>query len=88
MLCKVYRSDRKPETYLYLRNNLAFEELPDSLQAHFGPPHYVMPLILDDGRKLSRVDVKRVLAALEADGYYLQLPPELPVEEEIARRFS
>jgi uncharacterized protein YcgL (UPF0745 family) len=88
MLCKVYRSDRRQETYLYLRNDLDFQDLPGPLQAHFGPPYFVMPLVLNNRRTLSRVDVRQVITALEAEGYFLQLPPELPVEEEIARRFS
>ena len=43
---------------------------------------------LAPGRRLARVAVEQVLAALGKQGYFLQLPPELPIEEEIARRFS
>jgi uncharacterized protein YcgL (UPF0745 family) len=32
--------------------------------------------------------VVRVIESLSEQGFYLQLPPKLPVEEEIARRFS
>lgn len=86
--CDVYRSDKKTETYLYLSDNLAFEDLPMELQKQFGVPAFVMRLELTADRVLARADVREVLMCLEDPGYYLQLPPELPVEEEIARRFS
>ena len=87
-LCNVYRSDRKAETYLYLRKDLEFEDLPEGLQQSFGPPAFVMQLAITPQKKLSRVETARVLEQLEDPGWYLQLPPKLPVEEEIARRFS
>jgi uncharacterized protein YcgL (UPF0745 family) len=86
--CKVYRSDKKAETYLYLRDGLAFCDLPVELQASFGEPGLVMSLKMSTEQKLARVDVEKVLASLAEHGFYLQLPPKLPVEEEIARRFS
>ena len=87
-LCKIYRSGRKAETYLYLRHDLDFSDLPGELQASFGEPAFVMQLALTPARKLSRVDTARVIQALEDPGFFLQLPPELPVEEEISRRFG
>lgn len=87
-LCTVYRSARKAETYLYLAAGLSFEDLPPGLRETFGDPAFVMSLKLDPGRRLARVNTGEVLAALRDPGYFLQLPPELPVEEEIARRFS
>ena len=87
-LCTVYRSDRKAETYLYLAQGYAFEDLPAELRQAFGEPAFVMHLNLGADRRLAHVDTGSVLRRLEADGYYLQLPPEIPVEEEITRRFS
>jgi uncharacterized protein YcgL (UPF0745 family) len=86
--CKVYRSDSKAETYLYLRDGLEFGDLPVQLQASFGEPWLVMSLEVSKEQKLARVNVEKVLASLAEHGFYLQLPPKLPVEEEIARRFS
>lgn len=86
--CKVYRSDKKTETYLYLSDGLDFTDLPEDLQQRFGAPALVMRLELSAERKLARVDVARVLESLAQQGFYLQLPPELPVEDEIARHFS
>jgi uncharacterized protein YcgL (UPF0745 family) len=86
--CNVYRSDKKAETYLYLSDELDFAELPEELQQKFGAPVLVMRLELSTERKLARVDIVRVLESLAQQGFYLQLPPKLPVEDEIARRFS
>ncbi len=83
--CAVYRSERRPETYLYLAVDQAFEDLPSELQRAFGEPAFVMSLDLDGDRRLARVDVQEVMRRLAAEGYFLQLPPELPVEEEITR---
>ena len=81
--CRIYRSERKAETYLYLAEGLAFEDLPDSLRQAFGAPGFVMRLEVGPGTRLARVDCSEVLRALEADGYFLQLPPTRPVEDEI-----
>ncbi|MBT8047970.1 MAG: YcgL domain-containing protein [Xanthomonadales bacterium] len=88
MLCTIYRSEKRSETYLYLAQNLDFQDLPDDLRDHFGEPVLVMRLKLARARKLARADVDKVMSCLEDQGFYLQLPPQLPVEEEIARRFS
>jgi uncharacterized protein YcgL (UPF0745 family) len=86
--CTVYRSGRKAETYLYLAQGRAFEDLPPQLRQAFGEPSFVMHLELDVDRRLARVDARQVVQHLETDGFFLQLPPEIPVEEEITRRFS
>ena len=87
-LCSVYRSGSKAETYLYLAQDRSFEDLPAELLQAFGEPTLIMQLNLDADRRLARVDAKQVLEHLEMQGFYLQLPPEIPVEEEITRRFS
>ena len=83
--CKVFRSDKKSETYLYLAEDSEFNDLPSDLQQRFGEPAFVMSLELSAERELARVDVKKVLQSLQEHGYFLQLPPKLPVEEEITR---
>jgi len=87
-LCTVYRSGNKAETYLYLAQGQAFEDLPAELREAFGQPAFVMHLNLGADRRLARADTRSVLNHLETNGYFLQLPPEIPVEEEITRRFS
>ena len=86
--CKVFRSDKKAETYLYLAKGGEFADLPRELQQTFGEPAFVMNLELSTDRKLARVDVEKVMQGLQESGYYLQLPPKLPVEEEITEWLS
>lgn len=83
--CKVFRSEKKAETYLYLADSLPFDDLPADLRTQFGEATFVLSLELSESRKLARVDVLKVLESLSESGYYLQLPPKLPVEEEITR---
>ena len=88
MKCLVYRSDKKPETYLYLPLTGRYEDLPGELQQTFGEPVFVMQLELTPGRRLALADAEKVRARLKDQGYFLQLPPKVTVEEQINRRFS
>lgn len=80
MPCWVYRSPRKPDMYLYLAAEDAFERLPAELLARFGQPLRVLELVLHPQRKLAREDVNKVIANLRSQGYHLQMPPILRPE--------
>jgi len=86
--CRIYRSERKAETYLYVLDTLDLDELPAELRSQFGQATLVMRLDIGPQTKLSRVDSADVVRGLERDGYFLQLPPRIPVEEEIARHID
>jgi uncharacterized protein YcgL (UPF0745 family) len=88
MNCQIFRSQKKDETYLFLAADQPFEELPEDLRAAFGEPVFVMALKLSSKSKLARVETNSVLESLRERGYFLQLPPKLPVEEEISKSFS
>ena len=87
-VCRIYRSERKAETYLYVIDALDLDELPDALRRQFGDATLVMLLEIGPETRLSRVNGADVVRALERDGYFLQLPPKIPVEEEIGRRMG
>ena len=74
MLCHIYRSNKKTNTYLYLSKKDDLECLPESLLQVFGTPEFTMSINLTADRKLAQVDSKDVLDKLEIDGYFLQLP--------------
>ncbi len=76
MKCTVLASRTRDFTYLYLREGFAFEDLPDALQQIFGEHREVMELELTPDRELAQVNVTTVLADLEREGFFLQLPPE------------
>jgi uncharacterized protein YcgL (UPF0745 family) len=88
MYCRIFRSDHKSETYLFLALDQLFEDLPETLRTTFGEPVFVMDLTLTADSKLARMNARSVLESLQEQGYFLQLPPELPLEEEISQRFS
>ena len=71
----VYRSGRKPDTYLYLREKDAFAAVPESVRAPLGPLELALELTLTPQRKLARADAAVVIANLERLGYHLQAPP-------------
>lgn len=86
--CLIYRSEKKQETYLYLPIGSPFSDLPDELREMFGEPILVMKLEIGQETRLAQVDAETVIKALNDPGYFLQLPPKIPVEELLSRRFG
>ncbi|WP_438863540.1 YcgL domain-containing protein [Neptunicella sp.] len=75
MLCAVYKSSKKEETYLFVLKRDDFSAVPESLLSFFGQPIFVMMLVLKEGRKLAISDPEKVKQELVDNGFYLQLPP-------------
>lgn len=75
MDCFVYKSLRRPDTFVFLRERDAFELLPRPLADSLGPLSFVIELALSPERKLAREDVETVIANLRGPGFHLQLPP-------------
>jgi uncharacterized protein YcgL (UPF0745 family) len=74
MHAHVYKSRRKPDTYLYLRERDAFGLVPDAVLQGLGVLEFVLAVELAPGRKLARADAGVVRRNLERLGYYLQAP--------------
>ncbi|PVZ64965.1 YcgL domain-containing protein [Pelagibaculum spongiae] len=74
--CAIYRSSKKQEMYLYVEQEDDFSRVPEALLKLFGTPTHVMNLQLTPERKLARVPVEKVIGNLQANGYYLQQPPQ------------
>lgn len=75
MHAHVYKSLRKPDTYLYLAQRDGFDVLPDEVRAQLGALEFVLAVELTAERKLARVDAEQVRQALNARGFHLQMPP-------------
>ncbi|WFF43266.1 YcgL domain-containing protein [Salinicola endophyticus] len=75
LLCEVVKSARLDEMYLYLDKAQGMAAVPEALRERFGRPLPVMTLLLRAERPLARVDVHQVMAAIRAQGFYLQMPP-------------
>lgn len=75
MICAVYKSRRKVDSYLFVEKRNEFERVPDALMEMFGEPELVMILPLMKRDHLGFADIKKVKSELAEKGYYLQLPP-------------
>ncbi len=75
MICAVYKSLRKADSYLFVEKRNEFERVPEALMAMFGEPKLVMMLPLDKRDHLGFADIKKVKTELNDKGFYLQLPP-------------
>ncbi len=75
VLCDVYKTKKKDETYLYVSRKDALTRVPDALIEQFGKPELAMTMILTPEKKLARADIDKVLKALDEQGFYLQMPP-------------
>lgn len=79
MRCVVYKSRRKPDTFLYLRADLGAETLPPAVAAMLGELERVLDLDLVPGRTLAREDPEVVRANLAASGFHIQFPPGMVI---------
>ena len=75
MQAYVYKSLRKADTFVYLRERDAFDLVPDGLRAALGELRFVLEVALTSERKLAREDAELVRRNLVAQGYHLQFPP-------------
>lgn len=71
----VYASQRKANTYVWLRGRDCFDVLPESLRDALGELRFVLEVDLDAGRQLPRENPHDVLAHLHSKGWHLQMPP-------------
>jgi|SRR5690554_6007175 uncharacterized protein YcgL (UPF0745 family) len=76
LICTVYRCSREREMYVYVARSDGLARLPAELLEAAGTLSEVLTLRLSPERKLARARAPEVLAAIAAQGYYLQLPPD------------
>ncbi len=75
MLCAIYKSARKAQTYLFVNNRDDFSSVPEALMKMFGTPSLITLINLATKDKLAMADLEKVKASLVDQGFYLQLPP-------------
>lgn len=76
MLCSVYKSSKKVQTYLFINKRDDFSDVPEALMKMFGKPMMVTVLNLATKVKLGFSDLDKVKVSLAKQGYYLQLTPQ------------
>jgi len=81
MLVHIYRSSRKPDTYLYLVEKDDFSMVPDSLMTVFGDPEFSFSFQLSEQKKLIKEDTHTVLENLKEKAYHLQLRKDVLIEQ-------
>ena len=65
MLCAVYKSIRKSQTYLFIEKRDDFEPVPDALLTQFGPPQLVSIMNIKEGSKLAMTDANTVIQSIQ-----------------------
>lgn len=75
ILCAVYKTSSADEMYLFVDGREGMERVPAELKAKFSAPQLVTQFKLTPDRKLARADAARVIADIQTQGYYLQMPP-------------
>ena len=78
MYCYVYRSDKKQDYYLYLDREFDQDELPEdfpeAILGLLGELSLVVEFELGLDRKLPQAEASQVLADIDSQGFYLQMP--------------
>ena len=75
MEVEVFKTARRPDTFLYLPQGLSPNEWPDGLEEVFMPAKKVLSLTLTADQPLAAQSATRVMEEIAAKGYFLQLPP-------------
>ena len=88
MLCAIYKSLKKSETYLYVEKRDDFTRVPEALMNQFGKPQFVIVFNLAGEKPLLRTSNDKVINELRENGFYLQLPPktESLLEQHLAQQ--
>ncbi len=85
VICQVFRSPKEEGMYLYVKKEEGLCKVPEELLKLFGKPLPAMVLLLTPEKKLARVSVEKVVASLDLQGFYLQLPPRNEQDPEMAQ---
>jgi uncharacterized protein YcgL (UPF0745 family) len=75
MLCAIYKSPKKAQTFLFVNKRDDFSSVPEALMKTFGTPNLVTLINLATKDKLGMADLDKVKKNLDEQGFYLQLPP-------------
>ena len=76
MEVEVFKTARRPDTFLFLPEGLLPNDWPDGLEAVFMPAEKVLSLTLTADQPLAAQSATRVMEEIAAKGYFLQLPPQ------------
>ena len=75
MAVTVYASRSRQDTYLYVPTATDLAGVPEALLQRLQPLRSALELEITATTRLAQADAVAVLAQLDSEGYYLQLPP-------------
>ena len=81
LTCHIYRCSAKTDMYIYLAEKDNFDALPDVLRKNLGTLEFTLELTLDRDKKLACEDPVKVMENLKNQGFHLQMPAEMPVDQ-------
>ena len=84
VICFIYRSERKADTYLYLLEKDDFSLIPEELLTVFGEPEFSFQFELTPQRALAKEESVTVYENLKQQGYHLQIAEDLLIEQQLA----
>lgn len=73
----VYKSQLKPDTFVYVPRRDDFSALPAPLVASLGTLTFVVDVALEPQRRLAQADPAKVRSEMSERGFYLQVPPSV-----------
>lgn len=88
LICQVYSCAKKDGCYVYMKkSDQPTEVLPEALREALGQLSPALSMLLDANKTLANADTEVVIKAIEADGFYVQMPPteERSVEAQILK---
>ena len=72
----VYKTARRPQTFLFVPQDLPPAEWPEDLFALFCEPEKVLTLTLTPEQALAAQSATVVMEAVRTRGFFLQMPPD------------
>ena len=75
LFCDVYKGTKREGLYIYVNRVEGLGRVPDELLAKFGEASVALSFELTSRPALAKEDPKKVIEAIETNGYFLQLPP-------------
>ncbi len=72
----VYKTARRPQTFLFVPRDLPPVEWPENLFALFCDPEKVLTLTLTPKQTLAAQSATVVMDAVRTRGFFLQMPPD------------
>jgi len=83
MQCVVHKSLRQFDYFLFVKKDDGFTCVPEALKSLLGNLEEIMELELHAQRTLAQADVVEVMAQIEAQGYFLQMPPRQGLDDSV-----